>query len=80
MVFSVDDETWQLLLKRDDYKCLYCNAEQYLAPAHYKSRGSGGDNSLDNLMLLCWDCHRKTHDGKLLVIRINKHFYFRKEK
>lgn len=71
MDFSgVDDETWKLLLDRDDFKCLHCNSELNLAPAHYQSRGSGGNDTLDNLMLLCWDCHRKQHEGKLQVIKV----------
>lgn len=75
---GVDDETWRLLLNRDGFKCLNCNSEENLAPAHYKSRGSGGASNLEDLMLLCWNCHRKSHDGKLLVKRINNHFFFKK--
>ena len=75
---GVDDSTWRLLLIRDNFKCLSCNSENNLAPAHYKSRGSGGKSNLEDLMLLCWDCHRKQHDGKLLVKRINNHFFFKR--
>lgn len=75
---AVDDKTWQLLLERDDHKCLNCNSDRELAPAHYKSRGSKeGTNDLENLMLLCFECHRKSHDGRLKIKKINNHFYFR---
>lgn len=73
----VSDEVWRQLLIRDDFKCLNCNSENELSPAHYKSRGSKeGTDDLDNLMLLCFKCHRKSHDGKLLIRKINGHFFF----
>lgn len=66
----VDEDTFKSLLERDDYSCLNCNGEDNLHPAHYISRGSGGDNSLPNLMTLCNECHRKHHSGKLVVERL----------
>ena len=76
---GVDDETWFLLLERDDYMCLNCNSSDDLAPAHYISRGiKKQDNSLGNLMLLCFGCHRDLHDGRLLVKKIQGHFYFKR--
>lgn len=77
---GVDEATWLALVARDDHRCLHCNAESNLTPAHYDARGSKGkaaDSSLGNLMLLCFDCHRRTHDGKLLVKKINGHFFFK---
>jgi 5-methylcytosine-specific restriction endonuclease McrA len=75
---GVDDEMWKVLLKRDDYMCLHCNSQENLSPHHYKSRGSKeGTNDLDNLMLLCWRCHRDYHDGRLKIEKINNHFYFK---
>lgn len=74
----VDEKTWWDLLVRDDFKCLHCNREEALQPAHYRSRGAHGpDNSLENLMLLCGDCHRLHHDGKLKARRINNKFFFK---
>ena len=32
---------------------------------HIKSRGSGGSDDPSNLILICWRCHRKIHDGNL---------------
>lgn len=78
---NVDNETWLELLERDDYACLNCNSQKDLAPAHYISRGTKNqDNSLNNLMLLCFDCHRAQHDGRLLVKKINNHFFFKRIK
>jgi hypothetical protein len=31
------------------------------APAHIKSRGSGGDDSKDNLISFCLPCHTRQH-------------------
>lgn len=74
---AISEELWLQLLERDDQQCLNCLAEQDLMPAHYISRGRGGPDILDNLMLLCFRCHRKSHDGKLLIVKIDKHFFFK---
>ena len=39
-------------------------------PAHYVAHGRGGPDELDNLMLLCFECHRLQHDGKLQVTKV----------
>lgn len=78
---NVDDKTWLALLERDDYACLNCNSQNNMSPAHYVSRGTKNqDNSLENLMLLCWSCHRDQHDGRLLVKKIGNHFFFKRIK
>ena len=33
--------------------------------SHIKSRGAGGDDSLENCILECFACHRARHDGRL---------------
>ena len=32
--------------------------------AHIKSRGSGGPDVIENVRVLCGDCHRLEHSGK----------------
>lgn len=32
---------------------------------HIKSKGSGGHDVKDNLVCLCWVCHRMVHDGNI---------------
>ena len=32
---------------------------------HIKSRGSGAGDDFDNCVGLCWECHRKIHDGTI---------------
>jgi len=34
---------------------------------HIKSRGAGGGDEPENLISLCWECHRKVHDGQLVL-------------
>ena len=52
--------------KIDDKKhdCEYCGKKQCWTNKHHiKSKGSGGNDTDDNLIELCGDCHRKVHDG-----------------
>ena len=34
-------------------------------PHHIKSRGSGGDDSRENIEIRCWECHHKKHTGEI---------------
>lgn len=34
-------------------------------PHHKKSKGSGGDDSRDNIIILCNICHYKIHTGEI---------------
>jgi len=34
-------------------------------PHHKKSRGGGGDDSHENIEIICWKCHHKTHTGEI---------------
>lgn len=75
---EVDERTWKQLIERDNGECLNCLSNEALMPAHFKAKGAGNPNSLDNLMLLCFQCHRDTHDGKLLVARLSNKFFFKR--
>ena len=74
---NIEEAITRELLERDEYKCLNCNAEEFLEQAHYIARSAAGMGELDNLMLLCRECHRKQHDGKLLVQKIKGKFFFK---
>jgi len=50
--------------KRD--RCELCGSNYGLQVHHIKSRGAGGDDAPDNLVCLCYVCHRKAHDGLIL--------------
>lgn len=74
----VSDEIWAQLLERDEYRCLYCNSEEDLQPAHYDPRSLGGNDELDNIMLLCNTCHRMQETGRLRVKKIQDKFFFKR--
>lgn len=76
--YSIPEQTWWELLERDEGQCISCLSDTNLMPCHYKSKGSGGSDELDNLWLGCFNCHRMSHDGKLEVRRIGGRFYFQR--
>jgi len=54
---------WFLLkeqtLKRDGYKCKVCGSTEHITAHHIVPRILGGPDTLDNLITLCEDCHKK---------------------
>ncbi len=77
MTSVVSEVAWRELLERDDYQCLNCNSTTGLQPAHYRARSKLGSDSVDNLLLMCGECHRAHHDHKLIIKRIKGHFFFK---
>ena len=73
----VTEKVWGELLVRDDFTCLHCNSQENLQPAHYIDRSLGGSDELDNMMLLCSECHRSLHNGYLRVREVNGKFFFK---
>lgn len=47
--------------KRDGYKCVKCGLRQNLTPHHVIFRSHGGEDSLENLITLCIECHNGVH-------------------
>lgn len=45
--------------------CGYSGTDQGYQVHHIQSRGSGGDDVPQNLICLCYECHRKFHDGNI---------------
>ena len=53
-------------LNRDDYTCQCCKTKKGTLHAHHVIyRSQGGADTLDNLVTLCEECHRKLHAGEL---------------
>lgn len=50
------------VFERDRARCVACGTPDDLSVHHRTPRSEGGDNSLANLELLCWPCHRKEHN------------------
>lgn len=66
------------LIDDKKHNCEYCGKKNcYTNTHHIRSKGAGGDDTENNLIELCGDCHRKAHDGliskqELLKIVKNK--------
>jgi 5-methylcytosine-specific restriction endonuclease McrA len=63
---------WNNLVKevflRDGFICQKCREPfsfKCLAPHHVKSVGSGGDDTAENLISVCKECHYKIHNGNI---------------
>ena len=57
------------LLKDKKGMCEICHRYTQTEKHHIKTKGSGGDDSEDNLIEVCRNCHTKIHTGE---IKINK--------
>lgn len=69
--------TRRALFERDKSRCRCCGRE--VAWEHYNPnavghwhhliyKSAGGDDSLDNALLLCWRCHRLEHDHRYRIV------------
>jgi len=52
-------------LMRDDYQCTQCNKKSNLDAHHIIWKEHGGKDTIENLITLCKQCHKKVHKGKL---------------
>lgn len=53
------------LLVRDGARCRMCDRQDRLLIAHHCIHwADGGPTDLDNLILVCWDCHQLLHEGR----------------
>jgi hypothetical protein len=46
--------------------CEHCGGKATGEPHHIRPRSLGGSDIPENLIQLCFDCHRAAHDGKIL--------------
>jgi 5-methylcytosine-specific restriction endonuclease McrA len=51
------------VLQRDGWRCQSCGTLSNLQIHHKKFRSQLGEDSEDNLITLCSDCHEKVHLG-----------------
>jgi len=54
---------WMEVLLRDAFTCQLCGGRRHLHVHHIRFRSQGGDDSTENLLTLCWRCHRLIHRG-----------------
>jgi 5-methylcytosine-specific restriction endonuclease McrA len=51
------------VLERDAWRCQFCGRREYLHVHHIHFRSRGGDDVEENLIVLCFSCHRAVHDS-----------------
>ncbi|MEO8549821.1 MAG: HNH endonuclease signature motif containing protein [Kofleriaceae bacterium] len=54
---------------RDHFACAVpgCRSTQHLDVHHITHRQHGGNHSMKNLMLACFGCHQRHHEGRLII-------------
>ena len=57
------EELRQQVLRRDGWRCQLCGALSNLEVHHKEFRSQSGDDSEENLITLCTDCHGRIHRG-----------------
>lgn len=55
------------LLKDKKGICEICHTKGQTEKHHKKTKGSGGDDTEENLIEVCRKCHRLIHDGKIKI-------------
>ena len=55
------------LLKDKKGKCQICGKTGQTEKHHKKSKGSGGDDTKENLIEVCRQCHIKIHTGEIKI-------------
>jgi ATP-dependent DNA helicase RecQ len=62
---NLDAKSFQSLrrsvLKRDGWRCQSCGSCAGLEVHHIMPRSRLGHDAEENLITLCWECHRKIH-------------------
>jgi 5-methylcytosine-specific restriction protein A len=49
------------VLERDGWRCQSCGISESLQVHHIRSRSALGDDTAENLITLCADCHDRLH-------------------
>ncbi len=55
---AITKRTKDIVYERDNHRCILCGSPYGAPNAHYISRGQGGLGIEQNVVTLCWDCHR----------------------
>lgn len=75
---SVTSEVRLIVYVRDNFRCRKCGEMETakLTVHHVIFRSQGGDHSPENLVTLCWSCHKLVHDKIIAVFRRAGEWYF----
>lgn len=75
---SVTNETYDFVVKRDNYSCRLCGSTNWIQLHHilYRSQRKDLINDISNCIMLCYDCHRLVHNNKKkwqpILLEMNK--------
>lgn len=58
---NISRTTRKAVYRRDGYECICCGSTKYLQIHHYCPRSQGGNDTKQNLVCLCSDCHALVH-------------------
>jgi 5-methylcytosine-specific restriction endonuclease McrA len=58
---SCNEPLQQQVLRRDGWRCQNCGRRSNLEVHHKKFRSQSGDDSEENLITLCAECHSRIH-------------------
>jgi 5-methylcytosine-specific restriction endonuclease McrA len=74
----ISDATRREVYERDGWKCRNCGEDDVgaLTCHHVVYRSQGGKHGKDNLVTVCWACHRLIHDKVLTVVRKAGRWFF----
>jgi 5-methylcytosine-specific restriction endonuclease McrA len=59
---------YRLVSKRDQYQCRHCHARTGLHHHHIRRRSQQGQDSEQNIVLLCQICHADVHAYRLFIV------------
>ncbi|MHC4687706.1 MAG: HNH endonuclease [Planctomycetota bacterium] len=64
------------VFRRDRWRCRnpFCRSPKNLTVHHLVKRSQGGNDHIENLVTLCWECHEKVECGVLALEQINGSF------
>ncbi len=57
------EQLHQGIMRRDGWRCQLCGALSQLQVHHLRFRSQSGEDSEENLMTLCHNCHATIHSG-----------------
>ena len=55
----IPKEVKEAVFERDNYCCVYCGSPSGEPVAHYLARSQGGSGIEENILTLCYKCHRR---------------------
>lgn len=62
--------------ERDRHRCILCGSPSAMPSAHYISRAKGGLGIEQNIVTLCFNCHRRldqTTERKELLLKVKRY-------